>query len=84
MISSFPLPVPALHLQVTRILSPDLSSLPYLVFGPPGTGKTVTLVEAMKQLYHKGSHVREGRRVQWTLCQCDQIDAVLLHKVGAL
>ena len=36
---------------VANIVKGDLIGAPYVVFGPPGTGKTVTVVEAMLQLY---------------------------------
>jgi helicase MOV-10 len=35
---------------VTSILLQQPGSAPFAVFGPPGTGKTITIVEAMKQL----------------------------------
>lgn len=37
---------------VHHIVSGTSRPAPYLVFGPPGTGKTVTIVEAAKQVYH--------------------------------
>ncbi|GFG34137.1 hypothetical protein Cfor_08140 [Coptotermes formosanus] len=37
---------------VRNIVSGTSYPAPYLIFGPPGTGKTVTVVEAVTQLYH--------------------------------
>ncbi len=39
------------RVAVQHIVSSE-SRIPYLIFGPPGTGKTVTVVEAALQVYH--------------------------------
>ncbi|TFK41414.1 P-loop containing nucleoside triphosphate hydrolase protein [Crucibulum laeve] len=35
---------------IAAIVNQDPGSVPFVVFGPPGTGKTVTIVEAMQQI----------------------------------
>lgn len=41
---------PEQHTAVQRIVAGSSRPAPHLVFGPPGTGKTITLVEAMNQV----------------------------------
>ncbi|CAA7270266.1 unnamed protein product [Cyclocybe aegerita] len=43
---------------VAAILNQKPGSVPFIVFGPPGTGKTVTIVEAMQQLLDSDPNVR--------------------------
>jgi len=44
---------------VQNILNGTSLPAPFLLFGPPGTGKTVTIVESIKQVYllKKQSHI---------------------------
>lgn len=66
-----PLPVPLFNRElnleqvnaVRRALNGSLQRTPYVVFGPPGTGKTSTVVELIGQALGGGDGRRRHRRV---------------------
>ncbi|NXN00001.1 SDE3 helicase, partial [Sylvia borin] len=60
---------------VTHIVTGTSRPAPYLIFGPPGTGKTVTMVEAIKQVwtYFKDARIlacAPSNSAADLLCQC--------------
>ncbi|TRY89114.1 hypothetical protein DNTS_011152 [Danionella cerebrum] len=67
---------------VHHILSGTSKPAPYLIFGPPGTGKTVTVVEAVKQV-HKSEAQTHILACAPSNSACDLLCERLLEHVDA-
>jgi len=71
---------PEQQTAVKNIVQKSSGTAPYLVFGPPGTGKTVTLVEAITQVWH----ISTGKAVRQLVCApsnaaCNNIASKLIN-----
>ena len=60
---------------VCRIVSGQCRPSPYLLFGPPGTDKTITVVEAISQVSSNDAQVQCYccTSVNTTLCLCSLV-----------
>ncbi|XP_047476876.1 putative helicase mov-10-B.1 [Penaeus chinensis] len=66
---------------VRNIISGASKPAPYIVFGPPGTGKTVTVVEAIKQIYKREPNSRILVAAP-SNAACDNITGKLLEHIS--
>ena len=68
-------------LAVTQISKGEMKPLPYIIFGPPGTGKTTTVVEAVYQLAHLKGDNKEKLKILLVAPSNDATD-VLVEKLA--
>ena len=69
---------------VCRILSGQCRPCPYLLFGPPGTGKTITVVEAILQVLSVSGSVENLLRLERNIHRSSRALLGILVVVAAL
>ncbi|KAL2090820.1 hypothetical protein ACEWY4_013083 [Coilia grayii] len=81
---------PEQNAAIQRIVAGASKPAPYLVFGPPGTGKTVTLVEAINQIHRSdpSAHIvacAPSNSASDLLCErlLDYVDAHHIYRLYA-